>query len=184
MIIDLLACLVVALGLYQGYSSGIIKTVFATVSIIVAIVATMKLSHFVIDALQRSININKGILFVLGFVLTFMTVIIIIRFIGKKMESVFESLEINFINKISGAAVLGLFYAILFSYAVFFMDRVSLISDQQKAVSFSYPMLKPLPAMTVKYGKKLEPTFRGLWNSFIETMDDIKAKGDEMQDDN
>lgn len=184
MIIDLIACLIIVYGLYQGYSSGLIKTVFATVSIIVAIVAALKLSPIVIRGLQNNIDFSPAILFVLGFVLTFILVLILIRFIGKKLENVFVDLKLNSLNKVAGAALLGFFYAILISFGVLFLDKISLISEGQKSSSFTYPILKPLPSVSQSIGRSLEPVFKDFWNAFISTMDDIKAKGDEIQGQN
>jgi len=179
MIIDLLACLLLAFGIYQGYASGLIKTVFATVSIIVALVAALKLSPIVIHLLQRNLDFNPAVLFVIGFVLTFILVLILVRFVGTKLEGVMKSLQINIVNKAAGAALLGLFYAILFSYGLYFVDRMSLVSEKQKSASFSYPILRTLPAVTTSVGKKLQPVFSGFWEAFMDTMDDIRDKGQE-----
>ncbi len=179
MIIDILAGMLIALGAYLGFTSGLIKTVFETVSIVVGLVATLKLSHIVIGLLQSNIDFNPSVLFALGFVITFIVSIILVRFLGKKLEGVFKTLNINFVNKLAGAGLLGLFYALLLSYGLYFADRISLVSDHQKQQSISYPALKTLPEHTQVIGRKLQPLFKDFWDAFIETMDTVKEKGEE-----
>lgn len=178
MIIDIIAGSLLAFGLYQGYSRGLIKTVFETISIIVAVVAALKLSPLVIHLLQSNINFNPAILFVLGFVLTFILIMIAIRFVGNQLEKLFKSLNINFINKVAGAALMGLFYMILLSFAIYFMDKISLVSEQQKFQSFSYPILKLLPSIAQDLGEALKPLFSEFWDALMDTMDEIKQRAD------
>jgi len=180
MIIDIIAGILVAIGIYQGFNQGLIKTVFAALSLIIAIVAALKLSPILIRLLQNNLELNPAVLFVTGFILTFIVVMVLIRFLGKKIESVFKDLNITLFNKIMGATVLGLLYAVIISYGLHFMDRMDLVSQHQKQSSLSYPYLDPLPEMTARTGQKLKPVFQEFWTAFMDTMDDIKEHGDEM----
>jgi len=179
MILDLITAILVVYGFYQGFSSGLIKTVFATLSLIVAIVAALKLSPILIETLQSSLSINPAITFVLGFVLTFILFVIVIRFIGKKLEGLMESLHIGGVNKLLGGLVMGFFFALLISIAVHFMNKIELISDKQKEASFTYPLLEPLPRMSQGVGQQLKPVFSEFWDKMIDTMDAVKAKSEE-----
>lgn len=181
MFLDIITCLLVAFGIYQGFSKGLIKTVFATFSLLIGIVAAMKLSDTVIGILQNAININPAILWVVGFVLTFILVMAIIRFIGTRIEKLMENMHIGGVNKILGGALLGLFYAVLISYGVFLMDKIELLTDDVKQASFTYPLLEPLPRATQGVGDSLKPLFTDFWDKLMETMDAIKEKGDELQ---
>jgi len=107
MILDIIVALVVAFGFYTGYSRGLIKTVFDTLSLVVAIVATLILSPTVMNLLEGIIKTNPAITTLVGIVLTFIVVMALVRFIGRKIEDVFEAANINFINKIGGGVVQG-----------------------------------------------------------------------------
>ena len=180
MILDLIAVGLVAYGFYQGFSNGLIKTVFTTLSLIIGIVAALKLSPIVIGLLQQAININPAITFVIGFVLTFILVMILIRFLGKQLEKLMNKIHIGGLNKLLGGMVLGLFYAILVSFGVYFMDKVSLVSEDLKQSSFSYPLLEPLPRAAQGIGESLKPVFSEFWDTMMDTMDNIKDKGEEI----
>jgi len=181
MVIDLITCLIVAFGFYQGFSKGLIKTVFASLSILIAVIATFKFSGRVMDILENVLNVNQAIAFVLGFVLTFIIVMALVRFIGNKLEKLIKAIHIGGLNKIMGGAVLGLFYAILISYGVYFVNKVNLISEEQKQNSFTYALLEPLPRLTQDVGVKLIPLFSEFYERMIEAMDTLKEKSDEIE---
>ncbi|NNE26413.1 MAG: CvpA family protein [Saprospiraceae bacterium] len=176
MFIDLVAVLLIAFGFYQGFTRGLIKTVFATLSVIIALVAALKLSPLAIGLLQNTIPINPALNFVIGFVLTFILVMALIRFIGNKLDKLMKSIHIGGVNKILGGGLLGLFYAILISYGLYFMDRIELVGPAQKESSYTYPILKTLPSATQKAGESLKPVFKEFWDAMLETMDAIKTK--------
>ena len=178
MIIDIIACLLIALGFYQGFSKGFINTVFATLSIVIAVVAALKLSGIVIGILQNMISWNPAIIFVLGFVLTFILVLWLIRFIGKQLESFAKKVHIGGLDKVLGGLLLSAFYAVLISFGIFFINKIDLISEHQKAKSFTYPVLEKLPEATKPIGEKIRPVFQDFWDKMIETMDAIKEKAE------
>lgn len=180
MFLDIVTGLVVAYGIYQGFTNGLVKTVFSTLSLVIGIVAALKLSPITIGILQNALNVNPGITFVLGFVLTFVLVMILVQFIGGRIDNLMESIHIGWVNKLLGGALLGLFYAVLISFAVFFMDKVALISDDAKTASYAYPLLEPLPKATKGIGESVRPMFTEFWDKMMETMDTIKEKGDEL----
>ncbi len=180
MIIDIIAGLLIAFGFYQGFSSGLIKTVFASISLLIGIIAAMKLSDTVMEILERTFGLNQAISFVLGFVITFIVVMLLIRFIGGKLDNLFKNLQLGIVNKLAGGILLSLFYAILVSYGVFVMDKISLVSDNVKTSSISYPLLEPLPRATQDVGKALQPMFSDFWDKLLETMDSVDKKAEEL----
>ena len=180
MILDIITCLLVAFGFYQGFSKGLIKTVFATFSLMIGIVAALKLSPIVINLLQQALSISPAITFVLGFVLTFIVVMALIRFLGTRIEKLLGSLHLGGLNKLAGGLLLGLFYALLVSFAVYFMDKIQLISEEVKAASFTYPMLEPMPRAAQDVGESVRPIFSEFWDQMMATMDTVKEKGEEI----
>jgi len=182
MFLDIITCLLIAFGFYQGFTRGLIKTVFASFSLLIGIVAALKLSSIVITILQNTFSANPAILFVAGFVLTFIVVMALIRFVGTRIEKLMENLKVGGVNKLLGGALLGMFYAVLISYGVFLMDKVSLISEEVKTASFTYPYLEPLPQATQGIGEAVRPLFTDFWDKLMVTMDTVKEKGESLQE--
>lgn len=181
MILDLVTVLLAVFGFYQGFSKGLIKTIFTTLSLLIGIVAALKLSPIVIGFLQRSFDLNPAISFVLGFVMTFMIVMLLIRFVGNQLEKISNKIHIGGINKLLGGILLGGFYSLLVSFGVYFMDKVQLISEDTKMASYTYPVLEPMPRAARGIGEKLRPVFSEFWDTMITTMDGIKEQSESIE---
>jgi len=174
MILDIIVALVVAFGFYTGYSRGLIKTVFDTLSLVVAIVATLILSPTVMNLLEGIIKTNPAITTLVGIVLTFIVVMALVRFIGRKIEDVFEAANINFINKIGGGVVQGLFFAFLLSLGLWLMNNLNVLNPQTKEKSITYSLLEPLPEAGKGVFVALKPMFTGFWDKTVEAMNKVK----------
>jgi uncharacterized membrane protein required for colicin V production len=176
MMIDLAALLLALYGFYVGYTRGIIKTVFALVSLLIGILAALTLSPVVISYLQQWISWHPGLVFVIGFALTFIVSLIIIRFIGKKIEDLLKFAQVNFINKIAGGIILGLLLLVFYSYALWGINSFGLLSEENKNSSISYTYLETLPLKTQGLMDEAKPLFQGFWDQMVETFDKIKEE--------
>ena len=180
MVIDIIACLIIAYGFYSGYKKGLISTVFGVVSLIIGIVAALKISPIVINILKGFIPLQPSIVFIIGFILTFFLVMLLIRFIGNKIESIFNAAQLNSVNKLLGGALMGLVFAIMIGYLLYGMDRLSLIAPSTKTSSITYPLLSTLPAKSNEMAETLKPVFKGFWDTMMDTMDAIKEEGEHI----
>ncbi len=181
MIIDLFVAIVIALGFYLGYTRGLIKTVFDSLSLVIGILAALKLSPVMIGLLQEIIKTSPAITFILGVVITFIGVMALIRFLGKKLEDMLEAVNINFINKIAGGALQALFFAYLLSLALWLVNSLKVFNPETKAASITYPLLEPLPDKGKAIYTSLKPLFKGFWDKTVEAMDSINGENKDKQ---
>lgn len=175
MLIDLFVAIVIALGFYLGYSRGLIKTVFDSLSLVIGILAALKLSPIMINILQEIIKTSAAITFILGVVITFIAVMALIRFLGRKLEDMLEAVHINFVNKIAGGILQGLFFAYLLSLSLWLINTLSVLNPETKAASITYPMLEPLPEKGKAVFTSIKPLFKGFWDKTVDAMDGIKG---------
>jgi len=178
MTIDFVVAIFVTMGFYMGYSRGLIKTVFDTLSLIIGILAALKLSPIIINLLQQIIDTSPALTFIMGIILTFVLVMVIIRFIGRKFEYILESLNINFINKMAGGAIQALFFAYLLSMGLMLLNSINVLKPEAKSASITYSLIEPLKDKGSSILLKAKPIFSGFWDKTLETMDEIKSKAD------
>lgn len=176
MTLDVIVAIVVSLGFYLGYSRGLIKTVFDSLSLIIGILAALKLSPIVINILQSFLKISPAFTFLLGVVITFIVVLGLIRYFGKKIEHMLEAVNINFINKIAGGTLQALFFAYLLSLGFWLLTTIKVLSPEVRQASITYSLLETLPEKGKKVFEKLKPVFQGFWNKTLEAMDNVKEK--------
>lgn len=181
MIIDIAAGLALLLGFFRGYTKGIIGTVFVILAFLLAIVSTLKLSTFTITAIEGLMPNTPKLAYIIGLLSTFFLVFVIITFIGRRVEGLFKKIKLNFINKLVGGIVTSLFFVLIFSTVVWFMNEARLISEIQKDQSLSYYLLEPVPQMAQEKLAVLKPVFQEFWDKTIEVFDTVKEKGEEIQ---
>jgi membrane protein required for colicin V production len=179
MTLDLIVAIVVSLGFYLGYSRGLIKTVFDSLSLVIGILAALILSPLIISILQELVKTSPALTFLIGVVVTFIGVMALIRFIGRKLEAMLEAVNVNFINKIAGGVLQAIFFAYLLSLSLWLINSLQVLKPETKQASITYPMLEPLPEKGKAVFTKLKPIFSGFWNKTVEAMKGVKDKAQD-----
>lgn len=182
MIIDLALGITIIIGFIYGYSKGLIKTIFSLLSILIGLIAAMKLSPLTIRGMESIIPNSPRLAYIVGFLLTFVIVIVLIRFIGSKLESLFKMAKINFMNKSAGGILLALSFGILFSTIIWFLNEARLLSEQQKDQSITYYHLEGVPGKAREQFEVIKPVFREFWDKTVETFEKARDSGLEIQD--
>jgi len=177
--IDIVAAIIILYGFYTGYQKGLIKTLFATLSILLAVLVCLKLSPVVIDWIEGILKLSPAINYILGFVLTFFIVMIGIRFIGSRLEGLLKAVNINFINKIAGGLLMGAVFAVCLGFLVHLADNLNLIDDKNKQASIAYPVLNVLPSHATVLFEKAKPVFTDFWDKTVETIDQVKIAAEK-----
>jgi membrane protein required for colicin V production len=178
--LDIVVVLVVAFGFYAGYSRGLVKTVFDTMSLVIGILAAMKLSPITINLLESAFNISPKFTYLIGVVVTFIVVMAAVRFIGKRVEDILEAANINFVNKIAGGALQGLFFAFLLSMLIWTLGNYNVMKPETKQGSVTYPLLEPLPEAGKAVFTAVKPIFQSFWDKTVEAMESVGGSGDKI----
>jgi len=181
MVIDIIFFISAAYGFYVGYSKGIIKTVFSTLSIVLGLMAAMKFSPYMTSFLEDTFS-RSPLMFVAGFVLTFVGVMLLVRLLAKTIEGIFKTIKINVINKIAGGIFMSGFFILLFSILVWFGNEAQGIDSKTKETSFSYSYLEKIPIEARGVFMTLKPVFQDFWNYAMDSMDRLKRAGLEEQE--
>jgi len=176
MVIDIIFFISAAYGFYVGYSKGIIKTVFSTLSIILGLMAAMKFSPYMTSFLEDTFT-KSPLMFIAGFVVTFVGVMLLVRLLAKTVEGVFKTIKINAINKIAGGILMSGFFILLFSILVWFGNEAKGIDSKTKDSSFSYSYLEKIPIEARGVFMTLKPVFQDFWNYAMDSMDRFKRAG-------
>lgn len=176
MILDIVYALVLVYGLYLGYTRGIIHTAFAVISVLVAILASMKLSPVMISILERYLSWDPRILVVLGFALTFAFVMIGIRLLGTGLEHLVKGLQINVLNQIAGGVLMGGLFTVVFAWFLALLVTLNLLGEKTRSESLSWPVLQQVPDRSRELAQSLEPVFKGFWDKVSEALDKVREE--------
>ena len=144
MVIDIIFFISAAYGFYVGYSKGIIKTVFSTLSIVLGLMAAMKFSPYMTSFLEDTFS-RSPLMFIAGFVLTFVGVMLLVRLLAKTIEGIFKTIKINVINKIAGGIFMSGFFILLFSILVWFGMKLKELTQKRRKHHFLIVIWRKYP---------------------------------------
>lgn len=174
MTIDILAAIMAAYGFYLGFTKGIIKALFGFIAVFIGLIAALKLSPYLVGWLEKISGNNNPLIFLVGFALTFVLTLFLIRFIGNRFEDLLKAIKINFFNQVVGGVALCLLFLVLFSYGIWFANQIKVIPEKSKKASYTYAYLETLPEKSRAILSMARPLFREFSDKFGETIDRVK----------
>ena len=178
MVIDIIFVIFAAYGFYMGFSKGIIKTVFTILSYVLGLMAAFKFSPAVTDFLETTFKTETPLMYVAGFLLSFVLTMIFIRMIAKGIEGVLQTANINVINQAAGGVLLAAAMILVYSMIVWFADKSHIIDRENKEASMTYTFLEQFPPQIWSVGTYLRPIFEDFLDHSAEFMDKIQENVD------
>ncbi len=184
MVIDIILVIFAGYGFYLGFSRGIIKTVFTVLSYAFGLMAAFKFAPAMTNFLETTFKNDNPLMFIAGFLLSFVLTMIFIRMIAKGIEGLLETANVNFINQAAGGVLLGAVMILVYSMVLWFGDRSHIIDEDTKESSMTYAYLQTFPEQVWAVGKMLQPTFEEFWDASVDFMDKLErsVERDETTD--
>ncbi|MBP7273312.1 MAG: CvpA family protein [Saprospiraceae bacterium] len=173
MIIDIFCLIALGYGFYTGYSRGIIQTVISIITLTFGLLIAFKLAPLGSDFIARITKNSSPLLFFGGFLLIFIVIMLLLKWIGRFFENILESANINIFNNLAGGAIMGTVLVSMFSVLVWFADKTYLISDEIKQQSVSYEYLQPMPATMKNLIQTVMPFAKNIWSQTNDAMNKI-----------
>lgn len=169
--IDILFLGIAGFAFYKGYTAGIIKTVFTMVSILIGLIIAMRFAAEVTAGIERLAGTQHPLLFLLGFLGTFLVVMWIVRWLARRLEGFLESVRLNFINEMQGGILYALLATIILSSALGLVDRAGLLPAEHKEKSMTWPLLETVPGQAKIAWEKLRPVLEKFWHDSQDALD-------------
>jgi len=176
MIIDVLFLIIAGWGFYQGYSRGIIKTVFTVFSIVFGLMVAFKFSPAATRFIETAFHSNSPLNFLAGFLLSFVLTMLIIRMTAQFFEKTLQAANINAINKFAGGVLLGALYTLIFSLLLWFGEQSHIITAENSKDSLTYQQLRVFPSKMRSVYEYIKPGFKDFWKESVRFMDQMQEK--------
>ena len=162
--IDIILSVLVLIAAIKGYRQGLIMAVFSVITLLVGLVAAMKLSVVVASYLADSTNISARWLPAISFTVVFTAVAIVIRFISVLVQKAVKAVMLGWLNRLAGAVLYAVIYTLVLSVALFYAEKIHLLRPSAFASSITYPYLKPFgPAVIESIGFVI-PLFKNMYH--------------------
>lgn len=159
--IDIVFCILLFWGTYQGYRKGLIKALFSVLGFFVALAAATKLSSVVAAYLSSHFKEQYVWMPLLSFVLVFAIVILLFLFIGKLLQKTGEVVMLGWLNRLGGILIYIFIYTTAMSVVLFYLTKMNVLSESILRSSFAYPLLQPFGPLVVEKLSYVLPFLKG-----------------------
>lgn len=168
--IDIIFAILMIIAIVKGYQKGLIIALFSIIALIVGLAAALKLSAGVALYLQLNVSMSSKWLPVISFVLVFLVVVFLVHLGGKLIEKTFEMALLGWLNRLGGILLYVLLETIIFSFFLFYADKMKVFDAATIQSSQVYPPVKPVaPKVMAGLGTVIpvfKDTFAQLENFF------------------
>lgn len=175
MVIDIIFLLLIALAVIKGISRGFVVAVFSFLAIIIGIAAAMKLSYIVATWLQSSFNTGKAWLPVLSFLIVFIGVVILVRWIANLIQAAMNVTMLGWLNKLGGVILYLLLFISVYSVLLFYLTKMSVIRAETITASRTYPFIEPFGPRVLNILGSMIPIFKNLFGQLSDFFSHIAS---------
>ncbi len=163
MVIDIIAMGLLALAIFRGTQKGLVIALFSVLALVLGAAAALKLSGLAAVYLAEALPGMVRWVPALAFIAVFIGVVLLVRMLAGLIENALEWTLLGWANKLGGVLLFAFLYAVLFSIALFYTDKMGLIGPAQKAGSFSFGLLQPLAPTIMDTAGQLIPWFKNMF---------------------
>jgi len=176
MIIDIIFLLLLAIAVIKGISRGFIVAVFSFLAIIIGVAAAMKFSYIVANWLQGSFNTGKAWLPFISFLVVFIGVIILVRWIANMIQAALNVTMLGWLNKLGGVVLYVLLFVAVYSILLFYLTEINLIKPETISTSRAYSFIEPFGPKVVDLLGTLIPIFKNLFQQLSDFFGNVASR--------
>lgn len=176
--IDIIFVIVAGYGFYLGFSRGIIQTIFTILSYLFGVMAAVRFAKPMTNFLEDLFKEDNPLMFIAGFLLTFVVTMFIIRMIARGIEGFLETTNINIINQIAGGALLAAIFILFYSVILWFSNATGML-EASKASSITYTYLKEYPTYVWQFGEQIRPVLEDFYKqsqTFFDELEQLRVQ--------
>lgn len=168
--LDIILAIPLLWGLYKGVLRGIIKELASLVALIVGIYGTVHFADSIQPYLKSELSIESSFLPIVSFAITFIAIVLIVRFIGFVIDKIIRMVALGLLSKLLGGVFGMLKTAFIISAFLLVFNtfdyHVNLIPLEQKNSSVLYkPISSMIPSIapSVNDGNSLIDEAEKIW---------------------
>lgn len=161
-LIDVLIVLLIILGMFRGYQTGMFRQVGSLVGFLLGFYFAAGLMTGVGASLTAHFGISEEVGPVLGFIVVFIAVFVVVFLIVHFAEAALTQLELTTLNQVTGAVLGGFFGALIASAILVLLSYVGSPSQKTRNESHLYASTAGLAPVVWSYMSSNRETFTAL----------------------
>lgn len=171
--LDLITMIIIVLFAIRGWMKGIVMAFFGVIAILIGMLCCLRLSgSWAAWLLGKGITL-QGWALPLSYILLFLTVVVLVRAVGKAVDSSLKFFRMGWMNKLSGALVYGCMAAVMWSSLLWIGNEMGFITPEVSAASRTYPWMIELAPWVASQTGKLLPFTKDLFPALERYFDQV-----------
>lgn len=155
--LDFILAIPLIWAVFRGYTKGFISSVAGLLALLLGIYIAIKFSDQSAQFLLKHYDKDFHTLKILGFVFTFIGIVILVQIIAAITNSLIIAASLGFLNRIAGVIFnslkMGFILSVILSLLNFFDTDSKFISMKDKKESFFYPRISIIAPKVFPYFK-------------------------------
>lgn len=174
--IDIIWMVLALYGIWKGWTTGLILSIFTALAWGCGILAALKLSSVAATVLHDKFNIASDYMPVISFIAVFVIIALVIYLIGKSLEKIIEVTNLGLLNKIAGAVLYVTIFTIVLSIFVWLIDQVSLVTPSVKSQSKTYGYINQISDFMINDLATYTPKVKQIFTDFQEFLENLSKQ--------
>jgi membrane protein required for colicin V production len=170
MVIDILLLLLAAAGFWLGYTKGIVATLFSVITYVLAMIAAFAFAPWLTTFLIRSMNMDHIFALAIGTLVFFFAALLLIRWLGKRLETYLKKRRSDRLTKILGGIVMMLVAIFFYTLILWWVNTFGLIGEKMKLASLTYETLETIPSKASVVVGEFKTIFKRYWELINELL--------------
>lgn len=176
MIIDIVLVLLIGLVFYAGYTNGVFGVVLKVLLLIGAFLLALKLFPIVFLFMENTFANITLVYFVIGFLLVLVTVILVYRFLSKKIEGWVKANSMKQVTKITGGLILSMFILLIVSFVSGRLINLKILKKSAFDQSVIFPVVEKIDQGFTALLRNTEEVFDHSFENNIKTINEIDRR--------
>lgn len=177
--LDLIGITLVIIFFIRGYSKGLIVAAFSVLAVLLGAMCALKLSGIFAVWLSERDIISSGWAQLLSYVILFVGVMLLVRLIGKAIQSSLEVVMLGFVNKVIGGILYALVTSVIWSSILWIGTKMTLISPETIAASKTYTYFEPIAPWVFDHIGKVLPFAKDIFGDLQQFFDGVNQTATE-----
>lgn len=179
MSLDLIGITLLIIFFIRGYMKGLIVAVFSVLAILLGVICALKLSEVFASWLKEEGIITSGWAQLLSYIILFVGVILLVRLIGKAIQSSMEAVMLGVANKVVGGLLYALVTSVVWSSLLWIGTKMMLIAPETIAASKTYTYFEPIAPWTFEHIGKALPFAKNIFTDLQQFFDGVNTTATE-----
>lgn len=145
-VIDLLIALMFVFGIFKGFKNGFVISVISLIALIAGAYVSLRFSFYTKNYLEEHVDWSPNALTVAAFVITFLSVLVGLHFLGQVLTKMINVLALGLFNKLGGALFEAFKVLFIISIVFLFFQNINhdsiIVSEEKLQESYFYKFVQ------------------------------------------